>query len=58
MVTEKQCPEVLVWTYTVESNYGRHHVVGTDNKTKARLVASCLHRKDADRICAMYTADE
>lgn len=44
----------LVWTYTIEHNRGLYNVVGTDGKTQARLVASCLHEEDAKRIWELY----
>ncbi len=44
------------WKYTIEHNYGLHNVVGSDGKAKARLVASCHHRVDAERIMDLYAS--
>ena len=46
------------WTYTIEHNLAVYNVVGTDKKTRARIIASCFKREDAERIMALYTHPE
>ena len=46
------------WTYTIEHNLAMFNVVGTDKKTRARIIASCYEREDAERIMALYAHPE
>ena len=44
-------------TYSIESNFGLYNVCETDGKTRERLIASCRHWKDAERIRALYAGE-
>ena len=46
--------DVEEWTYTIEHNLAMYNVVGTDKKIRARIIASCYEREDAERIMALY----